>query len=191
MSPKRKSTSQPPLRAVSLELGEEPQDAFPFSIPALRELGTLDLARPVPFLVGENGSGKSTFIEALAWAIQAVSVGSEPLDQDPTLEHIRPLGRALRPVWNSRSRRGFFLRAEDFFGFVKRTNRSRAELEDLLRIECGRYEMSWRRCYADRPKRLVIFDGGQLPSINGIIREVLDWLDRYLGPVEAPGAGNG
>jgi hypothetical protein len=43
----------------------------------------------------------------------------------------------------------------------------------------------------DEDKRLVIFDGGQLPSINGIIREVLDWLDRYLGPVEAPGAGNG
>jgi predicted ATPase len=28
----------------------------------------LDLARPVTFLVGENGSGKSTFIEALAAA---------------------------------------------------------------------------------------------------------------------------
>jgi hypothetical protein len=43
----------------------------------------------------------------------------------------------------------------------------------------------------DEDKRLVIFDGGHIPSINGIIREVLDWLDRYLGPVEAPGAGNG
>jgi predicted ATPase len=134
MSRKREASSEPPLRAVSLALGEDTSpDSFPFSIPALRELGTLDLAQPVTFLVGENGSGKSTFIEALAWAIQAVSVGSEPLDQDPTLEHVRPLGRALRPVWNSRARRGFFLRAEDFFGFVKRTNRSRAELEDQAR----------------------------------------------------------
>jgi predicted ATPase len=143
MSRKREATSEPPLRAVSLALGEDASpDSFPFSIPALRELGTLDLAQPVTFLVGENGSGKSTFIEALAWAIQAVSVGSEPLDQDPTLEHVRPLGRALRPVWNSRARRGFFLRAEDFFGFVKRTNRSRAELEDqALRVRAERPEL--------------------------------------------------
>ncbi len=34
---------------------------------------------------------------------------------------------------------------------------SRAELEELLRIECGRYEMRWRICYSDRPKRLAIF----------------------------------
>ncbi len=35
-------------------------------------------------------------------------------------------------------------------------------------------------------KRLVILDGGHIPeSPNLLIREVLDWLDRYLGPVEA------
>ena len=33
----------------------------------------------------------------------------------------------------------------------------RAELEELLRIECGRYQMRWRISYSDRPKRLAIF----------------------------------
>jgi len=128
---------------VSLQREDgEAKDHFPFSIPALRELETLDLNRPVTFLVGENGSGKSTFLEALAWAIQAVAVGSEPLDQDATLEHVRPLGEVLRPVWNNRVRRGFFLRAEDFFGFVKRTNQSRAELEaDGRRVRAERPEL--------------------------------------------------
>ena len=141
MSQKRGAAHELPLRSVSLQLGDDGErDRFPFSIPAFRELGSVDLTRPVTFLVGENGSGKSTFLEALAWAIQAVTVGSEPLDQDPTLEHVRPLGRALRPVWNSRVRRGFFLRAEDFFGFVKRTNRSRAE-----------FEAEGRRVRAERP----------------------------------------
>ena len=79
-----------PLRSVSLQLGDDgARDRFPFSIPAFRELGSVDLTRPVTFLVGENGSGKSTFLEALAWAIQAVTVGSESLDQAPTLEHVR------------------------------------------------------------------------------------------------------
>ena len=34
---------------------------------------------------------------------------------------------------------------------------SRTELEELLRIECGRFEMRWRISYSDRPKRIAIF----------------------------------
>lgn len=33
----------------------------------------------------------------------------------------------------------------------------RESLEDLLRIECGRYEMRWRISYGDRRKRVAIF----------------------------------
>ena len=146
MDPKRDFRTAPALRSVSLQLGDdESRERFPFSIPAIRELETLDLDRPVTFLVGENGSGKSTLLEALAWSVQAITVGSEPLDRDPTLEHIRPLGRALRPVWNSRVRRGFFLRAEDFFGFVKHINRSRVELQaEGSRVRAERPELPQR-----------------------------------------------
>jgi formyltetrahydrofolate deformylase len=34
---------------------------------------------------------------------------------------------------------------------------SRAKLEDLLRIECGRFEMRWKISYGDHPKRVAIF----------------------------------
>jgi formyltetrahydrofolate deformylase len=34
---------------------------------------------------------------------------------------------------------------------------SRAQLEALLAIECGRYQMTWRIAYSDRPKRVAIF----------------------------------
>ena len=33
----------------------------------------------------------------------------------------------------------------------------RAQLEELLRIECGRYQMRWRISYGDRKKRVAIF----------------------------------
>jgi dienelactone hydrolase len=33
-------------------------------------------------------------------------------------------------------------------------------------------------------KRRVLFDAGHLLPRNDVIRESLDWLDRYLGPVE-------
>jgi serine/threonine protein kinase/pimeloyl-ACP methyl ester carboxylesterase len=35
-----------------------------------------------------------------------------------------------------------------------------------------------------RDKRHVQFDTGHVPPLQDIMREVLDWLDRYLGPVE-------
>jgi len=40
----------------------------------------------------------------------------------------------------------------------------------------------------DEHKRLVLLDGGHVPSSpNEVIRAVLDWLDLYLGPVDAGG----
>jgi hypothetical protein len=32
-------------------------------------------------------------------------------------------------------------------------------------------------------KRLVIHDVGHMPALNELIRDVLGWFDRYLGPV--------
>jgi tRNA A-37 threonylcarbamoyl transferase component Bud32/pimeloyl-ACP methyl ester carboxylesterase len=36
----------------------------------------------------------------------------------------------------------------------------------------------------DADKRLAVFDSGHVPPWNEVIRETLDWLDRYLGPVD-------
>jgi pimeloyl-ACP methyl ester carboxylesterase len=36
----------------------------------------------------------------------------------------------------------------------------------------------------DADKRLAVFDAGHVPPWNEVIRETLDWLDRYLGPVD-------
>lgn len=116
------------LRSVAVEAEPGERQAFPFTVPAIAALERLEFATPVTFLVGENGSGKSTFLEALAWAVESVAAGSAPLERDASLAPARALGRALRPAWNRRTRRGFFLRAEDFFGWVKRTTAERAEL---------------------------------------------------------------
>ncbi len=41
---------------------------------------------------------------------------------------------------------------------------------------------------AEKDKRHFVFEGGHVPNqLTGVIREILDWLDRYLGPVGAPG----
>jgi len=86
--------------------------------------------------VGENGSGKSTFLEALALAAGSIVAGSEEATADKTLAHVRPLAECLKLTWQKRTRKGFFLRAEDFFGYVKKLNANRAELaEDERELE--------------------------------------------------------
>jgi predicted ATPase len=109
---------------------------FPFSVPAVANLGTLALTTPVTLFAGENGSGKSTLLEGLAAAIGLPTVGAESVDRDPTLSHQRRLAKALKLSWVTRTHRGFFLRAEDFFGFSKQIVRLRAEmLERIAELE--------------------------------------------------------
>lgn len=110
---------------------------FPFSVPSIASLDALDLDAPVTCFVGENGSGKSTLLEALAIAAGLPSVGSaDRASVDPTLEQQQWLARALTLNWGTRSFRGFFLRAEDFFGFQLQLMRERSGMErELERIE--------------------------------------------------------
>ena len=123
----------PHLRSVEVRAKTDRESArFPFSVPVIRTLPTLSFDAPVTFLVGENGSGKSTLLEGIAAAASLPAVGSETIRDDPTLEAQRHLGRMLKLTWNRRAVRGFFLRAEDFFGFTKALSRLRAELTTRL-----------------------------------------------------------
>ncbi|MBX3000792.1 MAG: AAA family ATPase [Caldilineaceae bacterium] len=106
---------------------------FPFTVPSLASLSEIRFQSPVTFLVGENGSGKSTFLEALAAASGSIAVGSAEVGRDETLSSARQVARHLKLAWGRRTHRGFFLRAEDFFGFAKRMGQMRAELEAEMR----------------------------------------------------------
>lgn len=117
------------LRSVSLR-GRG--SGFPFSVPAIATLPTLSFDSGVTFFVGENGSGKSTLLEGLALAAGLPTVGSHQAADDRTLASQAALGKALKLVWNSRTRRGFFLRAEDFFGFTRQLSMMRSEFQDRL-----------------------------------------------------------
>ena len=105
---------------------------FPFSVPVVRAMESLEFPAPVTFCVGENGSGKSTLLEGIAAAVGLPTVGSEAVRDDGTLAAQRQLAGHLRLAWTRRTHKGFFLRAEDFFGFTKYVARLRAELRTRL-----------------------------------------------------------
>ena len=111
-------------------------DEFPFNVPVIRAFSDLELTSEVTFLVGENGSGKSTLLEALACAVGLPVVGSEGIGTDASLAHARKLAKYLRLSWSKRTHNGFFMRAEDFFGFAKKVESMKRELEDdLARVD--------------------------------------------------------
>lgn len=119
------------LRSIDIEPVAKGREAFPFSLPFVQRFRKLDLKQPVTFLVGENGSGKSTFLEALAAAAGSVAIGREDIARDSSLDAARKLAAKMRLAWRVRTRIGFFLRAEDFFNFAMRVNQSVAELKAL------------------------------------------------------------
>jgi predicted ATPase len=153
-----KSLGGPFLRSVARRPGGD-EARFPFSVPVIRTLDSLELTGAVTFFVGENGSGKSTLLEGIAAAARLPVVGSADLDMDATLDAQRVLGDALRLVWSRRTSRGFFLRAEDFFGFAKRLSAMRSEFQArLAEIDVEYADRPWAKGLASGPVRGSLAD---------------------------------
>jgi len=143
-------TDRPPhfLREIRLRPGQRDHARFPFSVPTIRTLDVLRTDAPVTFFVGENGSGKSTLLEAIAMAARLPAVGSADLAKDDSLGEQRFLSYALKLTWSRHTARGFFLRAEDFFGFTKRLARERAELQQQMKETEQEYRAKDRSAHA-------------------------------------------
>jgi len=82
----------------------------------LREMGELQLTKPVTFIVGENGVGKSTLIEGIAVAMGfnpeggTVNFNFSTEESHSDLHEYLTVSRGYK-----RHRDGFFLRAESFY----------------------------------------------------------------------------
>ena len=102
------------LHGISV-LSDAPENMFPFLIPAISELN-LSLSKHITFLVGENGSGKSTILEALADKIGFNTMGGTK-NHSFQEDYNTDLARYLILHKNPRLPigQGLFFRAESFF----------------------------------------------------------------------------
>ena len=93
-------------------------EAFPFSVPVIRSLRMLRFRAPVCFFTGENGTGKSTLLEAIAASYGFDAQGGNRNFRTESAQADDPidvLSRALRLDFDVRTGAGYFLRAESFF----------------------------------------------------------------------------
>lgn len=95
----------------------EDPDVYPFHLPCVAGLD-LRFTSAVTFFVGENGSGKSTILEAIA-GLCGLPVNGGGLNDtaDVGEREASGLADALRPRFRRKPRDSFFFRAETLIGF--------------------------------------------------------------------------
>lgn len=120
------------LKRVSLVRSEiEDFDVYPFSLPLVRALDTVELNPRVTFFVGANGSGKSTLLEAMAVALGFNAEGGSRHFNFSTRPSHSKLHDYLRIVrGTSKPRTGYFLRAESFYNVATETDHIGGEILD-------------------------------------------------------------
>jgi predicted ATPase len=109
------------LRTVSLRPGQRP-DGHPFDVPAIASLDEIAFA-PVTVFVGDNGTGKSTLIEAIAIATGFNAEGGDRSLRFETHGTHSALHTHLDVRFGRRPANGWFLRAETFYGMATRIAR--------------------------------------------------------------------
>ena len=119
------------LKAIAIADESRIPAGFPFDLPAVESLDELAFQSPVTFLVGDNGSGKSTIMEAIACGMKCPTVGRSDVTRDPSLAHARALASQLRFIKTKNPRKRLFFRSEDAIGFTRRVNQDMADLKEM------------------------------------------------------------
>lgn len=90
----------------------------PFTVTSIKSGFEINFKSNVTFLVGENGSGKSTILEAIADLIGFNLSGGTKNSNYKFQNTESDLSSFIRLTWKSKVSNGFFMRAESFFNFA-------------------------------------------------------------------------
>ncbi|MBQ6522837.1 MAG: AAA family ATPase, partial [Atopobiaceae bacterium] len=104
------------IRSLSIDWDEIPESSYVRGITAVARLDGLVFEGPVTVFSGDNGTGKSTLLEAIAVAAGFNAEGGTRNYRFSTYDDVSELCRAVRLVRGFRRIKvGSFLRAESFF----------------------------------------------------------------------------
>lgn len=112
------------IKKISLQRDEiKSFKQYPFNIDIVKNFEELNLDCPVTFFIGENGVGKSTFIEALAVILGMPAEGGTENFRYETKNTTSELSDYLRVGVCKKPKMKFFLRAESFYNFSSEVER--------------------------------------------------------------------
>lgn len=111
------------IRALAIDWDLIPQDSYLRGILALVRLEKLELANNVTFFAGENGTGKSTLLEAITVSAGFSREGGTFNFAHSSYDDVSELYEAMTLVRGfSRPRWGQYLRAESFYNVATLVN---------------------------------------------------------------------
>lgn len=108
------------------------EEQYPFTIPTIKNLTELEFKHNVTFLVGENGTGKSTLLEGIADNCGFNTAGGNKNNLYEVDAAKSALGKYLRLSWMPKVTNGFFLRAESFYQFASHIDEQAREFPVVL-----------------------------------------------------------
>lgn len=112
------------VKKIFLERNKiESFNRYPFNMEIVKNFEELNFDSQVTFFIGENGIGKSTFIEAIAVALGLPAEGGTENFRYETKNTTSELSNYLRICTYNKSKMKFFLRAESFYNFSSEVQR--------------------------------------------------------------------
>lgn len=158
---KYRHTALPPpyLKRIWLDDAAIDRRGYPFNLPPLRDGLDLVFDRPITIIVGENGVGKSTLIEAIAVLAGFDEGGGGPGYRAVDHSQAREAGGgllagALRASWLPKVGQGWFFRAESFFSVARYLDETGSPSADFLSHSHGE---GFMRLFEERCTRPGIF----------------------------------
>ncbi len=115
---------EPMLDKVKVTFADEINfNQFPFSLDIIKNLNDIEFPTKVTFFVGENGTGKSTILEAIAnKAGFGAEGGSKNIhfktSEEKKYSGVEHLAEQLILCWRRKPKNGYFFRAESFFNIA-------------------------------------------------------------------------
>ena len=104
------------IKSVSIDWSVIEDDSYLRRISSLKSIDKLFFKNDITFFVGENGTGKSTLLEAIAVAYGFNPEGGTLNYRFSTYEDVSELGNAIRiSKGYKRPKTSYFFRAESFF----------------------------------------------------------------------------
>lgn len=122
------------LKKIIYNPSEEKNNIYPFNLKWLNNFKELNLDKPITYIVGENGVGKSTLIQAIAIQAQIPQLTYESYENNVDYESILNLASCLKSQWTNKTKKGFYFRADDFISFVREMKKLRDNLETELSL---------------------------------------------------------
>lgn len=118
----------------SISIHTDRTHPFPYNVPAVRHAKEINTQNAVTFVVGDNGTGKSTLLETLAYRLQLPHMDGSGYGKKG-FDAARKLIGHLHLEWQIERSVGFFFRAEDFGDLInsveRNDNRIHNDLYDL------------------------------------------------------------